>query len=81
VNPKSLAASPQEFRVGPAWFVLAAVGVAVNFAGSWAWLGLGPALFLTGAAMVALAWGSVAFFLAIAVRWLAARASEQPADE
>jgi hypothetical protein len=53
----------------------------VNFAGSWAWLGLGPALFLTGAAMVALAWGSVAFFLAIAVRWLAARASEQPADE
>jgi hypothetical protein len=62
--------TPQEVRVGHGWFLIAVAGVASNFVGGWLWLGLGPALFVTGALAVVLSWGSIAVSF-----WLAAHRS------
>lgn len=51
---------PSEIRLGPAWYWFGVLGVAVNFAGGVLWLGVGPALFVTGALLVAFVWCSVA---------------------
>jgi hypothetical protein len=61
--------NPQHVRVGPAWFLIGVAGVAANFVGGWLWLGLGPALFVTGALAVALSWGSIAVFFWLVAHW------------
>jgi hypothetical protein len=81
VNPKSFAASPQEIHIGPGWFWWALIGVAVNLAGGVLWLGVGPALFISGGLTIGLSLSWISLFFWFSARWLAARASEQPADE
>jgi hypothetical protein len=60
-----------DIHIGQTWFVLGALGAAANFVGGWLWLGLGPALFITGTTVLAVAWGTVAFFLRLAFRLFA----------
>jgi hypothetical protein len=59
----------QHIQVGPTWFLIGVAGVGANFVGGWLWLGLGPALFVTGALTVALSWGSIAVFFWLAAHW------------
>jgi hypothetical protein len=81
VTPKSLAASPEGLRIGPGWAWCALIGIAVNLAGGCVWLGVGPALFITGGLAVALSYGWIALFFWFSARVVSARRSERPADE
>jgi hypothetical protein len=72
VRPANSAENLQHINVSPFWFTVAVLGVVANFAVGWVWLGLGPALFITGALTAVLSWASVALFLSTVLRWSAA---------
>jgi hypothetical protein len=57
VKPSNTSDGRQQLHISPFWFVVALLELAVGFAGDRVWLGLGPALFSTGALTVVLSWG------------------------
>ena len=81
MKPESFAASPHEIRIAPGWFWFAVIGIAMNLAGGLAWLGVGPALFISGALTVGLSSSWIALFLWFSARVVAARTVEQPAGK
>ena len=66
LRPPARAAGPGDVRIGVSWFVLTALGWLAVAVGAVGLFGLWLGLVVAGGLLVALSWGSVTLFVAVA---------------